>query len=465
MLGRFAFLRTTTFKLALLYAVMFAVFAAALLVYLYASTVLYLRTEANERIESEMAALAAAYNTGGLERLNQSVIERASAPGSQLFYLLQDAEGRKISGDLSALPGPVPDDPGAPIFFEYDVRKFDGQIETRNAEGRVANLGQGGIVLVAFDIGQRDEIVRRITLAVYTAGLMGLVLSLIGGIAISRSAARRADGLSRTTEAVMAGDLSHRAPVRGSGDEFDRLSERLNAMLDRVERLMNSARHSGDAIAHDLRSPLSRLRNRVETALKGSLTQEAAETALGETLEEIDKVLATCNAILRLSRLDAGAEGRMVRMNAGEVALELAEFFEPACEEADIAFSSEIAKSLSVLGDRDLVAQALSNLLDNAVKYTPEGGAIRLEARRGRGSEIELAVIDSGPGIPARDRDLVVKRFERLDSARTLPGSGLGLALVEAVADLHNGTLELLDADGPPERPGLKAVLRLPLVT
>ncbi|MEL6245312.1 MAG: HAMP domain-containing sensor histidine kinase [Pseudomonadota bacterium] len=462
MLGRFAFLRTTTFKLALLYAVMFAVFAAALLVYLYVSTVITLRTEANDRIESEMAALAAAYNTGGLERLNQSVIERASAPGSQFFYLLQDNEGRKISGDLSAVPPGAPNDPREPIFFEYDVRQFSGEIETRRAEGRVANLGQGGVLLVAFDIGQRDQIVQRITLAVYTAGLIGLLLSLIGGVAISRSAARRADALADTAEAVMGGDLSQRAPVRGSGDEFDRLAERLNAMLERIERLMNAARHSGDAIAHDLRSPLSRLRNRLELTLKEPLTPQKAEETLGGTLEDVDRVLATCNAILRLSRLDAGAEGRLSRTDISEVASEMAEFFEPACEEADLTFSAQITRGLHVLCDRDLISQALANLLDNAVKYTPEGGAIRLEARRDGGGRVVLAVTDTGPGIPGHMRGKVVERFERLDSARTQPGSGLGLALVDAVAELHNGVLDLLNGDGPPKRPGLKAVLRLP---
>lgn len=462
MLGRFAFLRTTTFKLALLYAGLFAAFAAGLLLYLYVSTVLYLRSQADERIEAEMAALTAAHTAGGLERLNQSIIERASAPGGQFFYLLQDPVGQKISGDLSALPPGANVGPDMPILFEYDVREFNGEIETRRAEGRLARLGQDAVVFVAFDIGQRDQIVNRITLAVYTAGILGLILSLVGGAAISRGASRRAEALAKTAEDVMAGDLSIRAPVRGSGDEFDRLAERLNAMLDRIERLMYSVRHSSDAIAHDLRSPLSRLRNRVESALAGPLTREHAEGAFGETLEDIDQVLGTFNAILRLSRLDAGAEGRLVRMDVAEVARQIAELFEPACEAGELGFKSRIDNGLWVLGDRDLLAQALANLIDNAIKYTPAGGAIRLEARRGREGGITCSVTDTGPGVPVADREKIVRRFERLDSARTQAGSGLGLSLVDAIAELHSGELQLLNGDGPADAPGLKVVLRLP---
>lgn len=462
MLGRFAFLRTTTFKLALLYTVLFAAFAAGLLLYLYMTTVLYLRSQADERIEAEMAALSAAHSSGGLERLNQSIIERASAPGGQFFYLLQDPEGRKISGDLSALPAGATFDPNMPILFEYDVRKFEGEMETRRAEGRLAKLGQDAIVFVAFDIGQRDQIVSRITLAVYTASVLGLILALVGGVAISRGASRRAEALAKTAEDVMAGDLSIRAPVRGSGDEFDRLAERLNAMLDRIERLMHSVRHSSDAIAHDLRSPLSRLRNRVESALAGPLTRDHAEGALGETLEDIDQVLGTFNAILRLSRLDAGAEGRLVRIDAAEVAHQIAELFEPACEEAALGFQARIDNGLWVLGDRDLLAQALANLIDNAIKYTPAGGGILMEVQRGRDNMVQCAITDTGPGVPVEDRAKVVQRFERLDSARTQAGSGLGLALVDAIAELHSGQLVLEDGGGPPEAPGLKVVLRLP---
>jgi signal transduction histidine kinase len=250
--------------------------------------------------------------------------------------------------------------------------------------------------------------------------------------------------------------------VRGSGDEFDRLGQRMNAMLDQIEKLVESTRNTGNAIAHDLRSPLSRLRNRLEIALSEPMSKESAEATLGETVEEVDRVLGTFNAILRLARLEAGAEGERVRMDVSELAEELAELFEPACEEAEQSFRSQIAKHLMVLGDRDLIGQALSNLLDNAIKYTPVGGNVSFTVARGPEGTVDLTVIDTGPGVPPDARKRVVQRFQRMDSARTQPGSGLGLALVVSVAEMHGGELILSDGNGPEGSPGLKATLRLP---
>ena len=232
-------------------------------------------------------------------------------------------------------------------------------------------------------------------------------------------------------------------------------------MLERIERLMVSARDTGNAIAHDLRTPLSRLRNKIEGALQTDKSDGPARETLEETIVEVDRVLTTFNSILRLSRLQAGEGGRMEILNVSDVAEQMAELYLPACEEAGLSFESKIDQNLHVLGDAGLIAQALSNLLDNAVKYTPSG-LIRLEVRNGRENDIVLSVIDSGPGIPEAARDKAKKRFARLDDARTLPGSGLGLALVEAAADVHNGMLILLDGDGPEERPGLRAQLRIP---
>jgi signal transduction histidine kinase len=320
----------------------------------------------------------------------------------------------------------------------------------------------GGALMVAFDTAQQTVIVGRIRNAVYVAMPIALILSLAGGLLISRGAAKRADELAKTTEAVMGGELGRRMPVRGTGDEFDRLAQRLNAMLDQIQKLVESSRHTGNAIAHDLRSPLTRLRNRLELALSKPLSEDAANETLGTTLSEVDRVLDTFNAILRLARLDAGSEGTLARMDLSGLAEELAELFDPACEEANLSFKSQVAKNLVILGDKDLIGQALANLLDNAVKYTPSGGAISFTASRTPEGMIDLTVIDSGPGIPAEERGNVTQRFHRLDSARTLPGSGLGLALVESVAELHRGDLILDAGNGPPEKPGLKATLRLP---
>ena len=232
-------------------------------------------------------------------------------------------------------------------------------------------------------------------------------------------------------------------------------------MLERLERLMASTRHAGDAIAHDLRSPLSRLRNRLEGALISPMTEESARETLESTVVEVDNVLQTFNAILRLSRLDAGAEGRMIKFDIHDLMSEMADLYEPACEFAGLNFVSDVGTGLAVLGDRELIAQAVSNLLDNAVKYTPQGGTIRFSVRRGPNG-IAITVADDGPGIPEHQREHAKERFFRLDSARTQPGSGLGLALADAVAELHKGHLDLLWTEPPPNARGLKAVLTLP---
>ena len=304
------FLKTTTFKLALIYSAMFAAFSAALLVYLYYSTVYYIRAESERRLDLEFEQLGNAYFTGGMERLSQSVLERMTRTGSTYFYYLEDSSGRKIAGHFGRMPTTPPTADVQTVYFEFRQQEPDGTEILRPAAGRIVRLrDNGGALLDAFDTEQQTAIVGRIQRAIFIAAPIGLLFSLLGGILISRGAARRADELARTAEAVMGGELGRRAPVRGSGDEFDRLASRLNAMLDQIEKLVDSTRHTGNAIAHDLRYPLSRLRNRLEIALSEPMSRESAEATLEETVEEVDRVLGTFNAILRLARLEAGAEG------------------------------------------------------------------------------------------------------------------------------------------------------------
>jgi signal transduction histidine kinase len=457
------FMRTTTFRLALLYSVLFSAFSAALLIYLYSSTVAYIRNESTRLLDDEFRQLENAYFNGGMERLADSVFDRMGLPGSIYFYHLEDSYGTKMAGNFVGFRPPQPTEGSAIVYFDFEQPGPDDTVVVRSVAGRVVRIkDNGALLMVAFEPRRQTAILGRIQRVIFIAAPIGLALSLLGGFLISRGAARRADELARTAEAVMGGELGRRAPVRGSGDEFDRLGLRMNAMLDQIEKLVESSRHTGNAIAHDLRSPLSRLRNRLEVALAEPLSKEEANATLGETVEEVDRVLNTFNAILRLARLEAGAEGQRARLDVSELALELAEFFTPACEEAELTFKSQVTRGLTVLGDRDLIGQAMANLLDNAVKYTAAGGAIQLIVTRGPENTVDLTVIDSGPGIPEHARALVVLRFHRLDSARTQSGSGLGLTLVDSVADMHGGKLILTDAGGPPETPGLKATLRLP---
>jgi signal transduction histidine kinase len=456
-----ALVRTTTFRLALLHASIFILFTAFLLAYLYYETAGYLDRQGEAELNAEFQELSAAYRGGGFDRLNQAVVERSSARGN-FFYLLQDADGRKTAGDFDVLPAPAP--PAGQVVdvrFGYEARSGSGETSRRDAEGRISRLSEGGALLVAFDIGERGEMNRQIALVVWRSAAVGFVLSLVGGLLISRSAAQRAEQLARTTEDVMGGDLSRRAPVLGSGDEFDRLSEQLNAMLAKLERLVISSRSAGDSIAHDLRSPLTRLRNRLEAGLRET-TLEGQRAALDRSIEDLEGVLDTFNAILRLSRVQAGASGSFRRLKVAGLLDELAELYQPVCEEAGMRFEHTPDIDAEILADRDLIAQALANLLDNAVKYSQPGGRVSLFSRRLPDNEIELVVLDTGPGIAPEDRERAIERFVRLEQSRSKPGSGLGLSLAAAVAEAHGGRLVLSDSGGPPEMPGLSVHLILP---
>ncbi|MEL6729106.1 MAG: HAMP domain-containing sensor histidine kinase [Pseudomonadota bacterium] len=458
--GPFAFVRTTTFRLALVYSILFALFSAGLLAYLFQATVGTMRSEAKARLEAEFRTLAVAWRTGGPSRLEQSLLERVLVDLRDFTYQFEDPNGRTIVGDMPRMPVQPLEEVGTPrvVTFEIERPGPEGGANITPIEARIVRLGDGSILLVGIKMDERIRQVNRITRAVATAAPIGFLLALLGGFFSARYAASRAESLTRTAEGVMSGDLSLRAPVGASGDEFDRLAEQLNAMLAKLETLMDQTRHAGDSIAHDLRSPLSRLRNQLEARLLGPIDELSARETLGETVEEVDRVLATFNAILRLSRVNAGAEGKLVDLDLSELCDELAELFEPACEDAGIAFIAEIDNRLNLAGDRTLLAQAISNLLDNAVKYTPSGKSITFVATQ-HGTAIDVSIEDTGPGIPEADLQRVKERFVRLDDARTLPGSGLGLALVDAVAELHAGEFTL--ARGQDEI-GLKATLILP---
>jgi len=458
--GPFAFVRTTTFRLALVYSILFALFSAGLLAYLFQATVGEMRAESKTRLEAEFRTLAVAWNTGGPARLERSLLERLLVDLRDFTYQFEDENGRKIVGDLPAsLPFKPLDEIGKSrvVTFEVERPGPEGGLTVTPIEALIVRLGDNSVLLVGIKMDERIRQVNRITRVVATAAPIGFVLALIGGFFSARYAAYRAESLTKTAQGVISGDLSLRAPVGGSGDEFDRLAEQLNAMLSKLETLMAATRHAGDSIAHDLRSPLSRLRNQLEARLRGPIDEVTARETLGETVEEVDRVLATFNAILRLSRVNAGAEGTLSPLDVSYLCEELAELFEPACEDAGITFTSDIAPSLNLSGDQTLLGQAISNLLDNAVKYTPAGQSITFMAIR-NGDHFDIVVEDTGPGIPEVDLERVKERFVRLDEARTHTGSGLGLALVDAVAELHSGAFVLTRGK---DQIGLRATLSL----
>lgn len=463
--GLGALMRTTTFRLALAQAFVVLAFVLALLVYVYTTTAGQLLADADAAADQEYATLERAYAEGGIRRLNQEVVERSAREGP-LIYALAQADGVMIAGDLQQLP-PDLELPAAAAPVRVDLvapraAATGGDQEPGRARGRAGRLLGGQILLVARDLGDGAAIIGRITRALWTVAGLGVAISIISGFLASWQAARRADALSITARDVMSGDLTRRAPVRGAGDEFDALAENMNAMLDRIEKLVHTTRTAGDAIAHDLRSPLARFRQKLETALDAEPDAERDREALRKAALEADRLLHMFEAVLKLSRVESASSWRFERVDVTHIVRELAEFYEPAAEEQALQFSAHIADGLALRGDVGLITQAMSNLIENAMKYTPPGGRVEVVAERRADGRLELCVLDDGPGVPPEDRDRVTERFVRLETARTSPGVGLGLALVSAVARLHKGGLHLRNGVGGPDRPGLGAALVLP---
>ncbi|WP_394764159.1 sensor histidine kinase [Phenylobacterium sp.] len=457
--------RTTPFRLTLLILALFLSAASAFLAYIYVATAGEARRRTEMEITSEMHSLVAAYDRAGVDAVNQSLIERAASERPFLYLLMNQAQMR-ISGSIEESPVEKFVGPATWTSFSVTDRDAAGHTLKHPARGLQQRLRGGEILFVGADIGADQAYVNKISTAMQGAGALVIVLGLAVGVLVSRNVTRSMVGLSEVVDAVRNGDLGARAHVRGARDEFDELAAGVNEMLDRLERSMAGHRHAGDAIAHDLRSPLTRLRARLEVAYleveagKGDPTQ-----ALAQALEDTDGVLKTFAAVLSIARLQAaGAAPDPVLFDPSDLAANIAELYEPLCEDKGLDFAAELAKDLQARGNREFLAQALANILDNAVKYTPSGGAIMLRVRRRSSGEIEFSVTDTGPGVPDGDRERVVERFVRLENSRNQPGAGLGLSLVAAVAEAHGGRLELAEGPGKVGElgPGLRVALVLP---
>ena len=447
-------LRTQAFRIVLVYVVLFALSVTALLAFTYWNTRRTLDGQTDQIVEAELTGLAEQYQHFGLRGLAQSVRNRATH-GGQALYLLTDAARRPLAGNLDSWPQTMA---AAANIVEFDYeRPVDGKLETRRARGRMLPVTGGLVLLVAQDVHERFLTTRMFTTTLPWTVILILLLGLLGGALMSRNMLQRLDAINRTSGEIIAGDLSRRVPVNGSGDEFDALAENLNRMLDRIERLMKGLREVTDSVAHDLRTPLNRLRNRLEESvarLNASGTQAGEiERAIAET----DQLIGTFNALLLIAETDAGTtRAAMTVLDLQSVAADVLELYEPLAEERGVKLTLAPG-NVAIEGNRSLIAQALANLVDNAIKYTPEGGVVRIGTDVGE-KRVELSVTDSGPGIPPEDRARVVDRFVRLEASRHSPGTGLGLSLVAAVAHFHNAELALEDN----QPTGLKAVLRFP---
>lgn len=458
--------RRTPFRLTLLFLALFATAASALLLYIYVASKAEAEARAEGDIRREVAALTAVYRERGVDALNAELVDRASKGGPYLF-LLMDAEGRPQTGNVNE--SPMAEYAGSGEQWEtFRLSGADeaGRVARRAAMGVQLRLPGGELLFVGEDIGDTEAYLERLTQALWGAAALVFLLGLGGGLFLSRGVERTMAGLNRVVGAVEAGDLKQRVALRNSGDELDELGASLNRMLDRLEHSMASIRHAGDAIAHDLRSPLTRMRAKLEVALIDVEAGRADPTeALGNALVEADELLKTFNTVLAIARLQAAGETPDPAVfDAAELAADMAELYEPAAEDKGLDFSAEIERDLPIKANRAFLAQALANLIDNAIKYTPEGGAVMLRARRRSNGEVEYSITDTGPGVPDEDRDRVVQRFVRLENSRTEPGSGLGLSLVAAVAEAHRGRIQLDEGPGAVDGygPGLRVAFILP---
>lgn len=462
-----AFTRTATFRFTALAGAAFAVSAALVLVFLYAALHTTLAARIDSEITDEITLLGRAYDRGGLNGLNQAVVRR-SLDDQDFLYILTYPGGVRLSGSLTGLPAEA-DQPGEMAQFQYRSGGDDAPDERRFARGYVVEFAGGFRLLVARDFDDEARFLARVAQTSWTATGVILLLALGSGVFVSRRFAHRLEQLNNVVRDVSAGDLHQRAGRTHTNDELDLLAGNLNAMLDRIEHLMAGLRHAGDAIAHDLRSPLTRLRARLEAA-RSSIAEPAAgdgAATLDAAVGDVDELLTTFDAVMRIARLEAGEKrASLALLDLSALAGDLGELYEPAGEDKDIAIAMDVSRELNIFGDKALLSQAIANLLDNAIKYTPEGGAITLSTQRRRDGRVEVSVTDTGPGIPPDARDKVRQRFVRLDQSRTMPGSGLGLSLVQAVASIHAG--ELLLEDGPGlingRGPGLRAALVLSAV-
>jgi len=438
-------------QLTLVYMALFGVSVVALFGFIYWSTLGYLERQTNETIQVEIDGLFEQYERRNLQGLADIIAERVQRDDeNRSVYLLADTIGRPLAGNVPYWP---PELNGLTDQWIDFVKHEENGTQTP-VRAALVRIGPGLRLLVGRDIRE----LARIRQVFKRASIYGLTLTmglaLLGGVLMALSARRRLADLNRTTRQIIAGDLSQRAPIKGTRDEHDELASNINAMLDQIEGLLAGMRHVGDSVAHDLRGPLTRLRNRLETV---ATTAQPRREDIAECVEQVEHVLDTFNALLRIARVESGAHrSAFADLDLERIVRDVCELYQAAADDRQIALVCDVRAAVEVFGDRELLAQALTNLLDNAVKYTPPGGRVTVTLER-TDDTARILVADSGPGVPAEDRELVLQRFARLDQARTQPGNGLGLALVKAVTMQHHGRLALGD-----NAPGLVVTIEIP---
>ncbi len=457
--------KSTAVRLSALYILLFAICAATLVFYVTAMSERLLTGQIRDAVAQEVTQVQRAYDAGGMNLLLRTMERRARQPGANL-YIIAGPSGDILAGNVASVqPGVFEESGWTSVPFMYQ-RYTDSGVEQRHmAIANIFVLDNGLRVLIGRDLGEPE----RFRVLVRQALMIALAIMGLGAIiiwfGIGRNALKRIDRMSAASKKIMAGDLAQRLPVGGSGDEFDRLSVSLNTMLERIEKLNEGLRQVSDNIAHDLKTPLTRLRNKAADALDIE-DGEVRRGALEGIISESDQLIRTFNALLMISRVEAGSvAAEMSPIELSAIVADSAELYEPVADEAGMALTSKIEPGIEIQGNRELIGQAIFNLLDNAIKYSADtegAGSVSVKLSR-RPDGTCLSVADHGPGVPADRREDVLKRFVRLDESRSKPGTGLGLSLVEAIMELHGGSLELSDTEpGHEKRPGLTVSMVFP---
>ena len=455
--------RTTAFKLSLAYFLIIGIGFAMVLGQVGDNVRALVDAQIGQTIAADIKGLADQYEDGGLRQLVTVIERRVRSPGASI-YLVTSPTGESLAGNVLELPPGVLERGGA-VETTYQ-RPGELNVE-RRAIAQVFVLPGNFRLLIGHDLEDRERLSHILGSALATSLLWLLVIGTLGGLFVARRVLMRVDTMSAKAATLLQADLSGRLPLSGADDELDRLARNLNAMLDRISALMEGIREVSDNIAHDLRTPLTRLRNHAEQALQVKVGEAdsgeaGCRAALEQVIEEADGLIRIFNALLMIARAEAGSSGaNHVELDAGAIVHDMAELYEPAAEERGLTLNVSAEGPLGFRGHRELIGQALANLIDNALKYgggdeKPAQASVEIVAQA-FADRVEISVADHGPGIPAKDRGRVLERFVRLEAARTRPGSGLGLSLAAAVARLHGGQLRIEDNE-----PGLRVVLALP---
>jgi signal transduction histidine kinase len=444
--------KNSIFRLSLVYMAIFSVSVVLLFGFIYWATAGYMLRQTEATIEAEIVGLVEHYDQSGFGGLLDVVKERLSrSSGQENLYLLSDLKFKPLLGNLDQWPeGEI-----APSsWLEFDFAS-DGM--PHKGLARVFLLQNKYYLLVGQDIHQLQKIQSLIRDAMFWGVLMTLVLALVGGLMMSKTMMRRIEAINDTCHRIMDGDLSQRIDCLGGNDDFDKLVHTLNRMLEQIEQLMHGVKQVSDNIAHDLRTPLSHLLRNLEMLRIDGSTKESHKDLLDQAIAEADGLLATFKALLRISEIESGSRrANFQKIDLSALLDDLVELYEPLAQEKDQLiewYSHEIS---SVHGDRDLLFQAFSNILDNAIKYSPEQGRIQVLLDEQEDCT-DISIVDTGPGIPEEEIAKVLERFYRLESDRSSPGNGLGLSLVDAIAKLHHGKLHLAD-----DQSGLRVTISLP---